>query len=122
MLGRARPRGKNRYPSMLVFASFDAPMYEEASVVDASVLPKSLKCGGRADTVRHDLFLADPGSRYRYEHQEAIKVRAKHREGMLGEHMVRNVDSWVTHQRSHIERLQRNSAGDVLVCIERDLR
>lgn len=28
--------------------------------------------------------------------------------GMLGEHMVRNVDSWATHQRSYIEWLRRN--------------
>lgn len=28
--------------------------------------------------------------------------------GMLGEHMVRNVDSWATHQRSYIEWLRQN--------------
>jgi hypothetical protein len=28
--------------------------------------------------------------------------------GMLGEHMVRNVDSWATHQRSYIEWLRLN--------------
>jgi hypothetical protein len=28
--------------------------------------------------------------------------------GMLGEHMVRNVDSWATHQRSCIEWLRQN--------------
>jgi hypothetical protein len=28
--------------------------------------------------------------------------------GMLGEHMVRNVDSWATHQRSYIDWLRQN--------------
>ena len=28
--------------------------------------------------------------------------------GMMGEHMVRNVDSWATHQRSYIEWLRQN--------------
>jgi hypothetical protein len=28
--------------------------------------------------------------------------------GMLGEHMVRNVDSWATHQHSYIEWLRQN--------------
>ena len=28
--------------------------------------------------------------------------------GMLGEHMVRNVDSWAIHQRSYIEWLRQN--------------
>jgi hypothetical protein len=32
--------------------------------------------------------------------------------GMLGDHMLRNVDSWVTHQRSYIEWLRRNSGVD----------
>jgi hypothetical protein len=27
--------------------------------------------------------------------------------GMLGEHMVRNVDSWATHQRSYVQWLRR---------------
>ncbi len=28
--------------------------------------------------------------------------------GMLGEHMVRNVDSWATHQRSYVQWLRQN--------------
>jgi hypothetical protein len=31
--------------------------------------------------------------------------------GMLGEHMVRNVDSWATHQRSYIDYLRQNRGG-----------
>ena len=28
--------------------------------------------------------------------------------GMMGEHMLRNVDSWVTHQRSYVQWLRQN--------------
>ena len=28
--------------------------------------------------------------------------------GVMGEHMVRNVDSWATHQRSYIDWLRQN--------------
>ena len=31
--------------------------------------------------------------------------------GVLGEHMVRNVDSWAKHQRSYIDYLRQNRGG-----------
>jgi molybdate-binding protein len=31
--------------------------------------------------------------------------------GILGEHMVRNVDSWAKHQRSYIDYLRQNRGG-----------
>ena len=31
--------------------------------------------------------------------------------GILGEHMVRNVDSWAKHQRSYIDYLRQNREG-----------
>jgi hypothetical protein len=33
--------------------------------------------------------------------------------GMLGEHMVRNVDSWATHQRSYVQWLRQNQGSRI---------
>jgi hypothetical protein len=32
---------------------------------------------------------------------------------MLGEHMVRNVDSWATHQRSYVQWLRQNQGSRI---------